>query len=216
MKNWSCAFFGHSIYYYGPYYPKLKCLVVDLINRGVTHFYNGFRGAFDQLCADLVYLLRKDYPHIKNVLVLSYKPKPDFVLPMYFDEAIYLQDNNVPPKFAICNTNRKLVQSVDFIISGVERLTGGAKSTCDYAKRALKSMYNIVTNETQYWYVSPRDIENTIREHEKRLKTDDEYCKKRDEHVQKLVDIAEKYVKKCKKRKTKDNSQPVWVTVEIN
>ena len=106
----SCAFFGHANYDYQPYEEKIRDVVVDLINRGVTSFYNGYRGHFDVICARVVGELREQYPQIKNIMVLSYRPGKTFELPQYFNEAVYLLEQNVPFKYAIPRTNREIVR----------------------------------------------------------------------------------------------------------
>lgn len=138
------AFFGHRSYGYSAYRAKIKSIIIDLIeNHGATDFYNGFRGDFDKLCAEIVSGLKSFYPMIKNTLILSYHPLSDFVLPEYFDESAYLLDEPVPPKFAITYTNRKIVDKADFIVSGVMLDSGGAWSACDYARRKKKTLINI-------------------------------------------------------------------------
>ena len=219
MENWSCAFIGHNNFNYYPYVSKLKGLIEDLIKRGVTHFYNGFQGHFDMWCANIVNQLQQEYTHIKNVLVLYSKPNDVVELPFFFDEAVYLEDNSIPQKSSVAYINRKLVHSVDFVISGTVKGYDGARTTCRFAKWALKAMYNVITDDEQFWRgLSPIEIERTVREHEEKMRTDEEYRKKREHEVQKLIEIAapyaEKQRKKYKNKKHEVYHPPVWVTVE--
>jgi len=46
--------------------------IIKLIEQGYDEFLNGAMGAFDRLCAKCVSELKKDYPHIKNVVVIPY------------------------------------------------------------------------------------------------------------------------------------------------
>ena len=141
----AAAFFGHRSYPYAPHRNKLRAIIVDLIeNQGVTEFYNGLRGDFDRLCADIVYELMGNYPTIKNILVLSYHPREGFVLPKCFNESVYLLEKPVLPKFAITYTNQAIVEKVDFIVSGVALHSGGAWSACDYARRKGKPIISIL------------------------------------------------------------------------
>ena len=135
MTNLSCAFFGHSDFDYSPYENEIRNVIVDLINRGVTEFYNGFRGKFDVACARIVYELKIQYPQIKSIQVLSYLPDEMFTKSEWFDETVYLLEKKAPFRFAISHTNRKLAEKVDYDVSGVKRNYGGARKTCDYAKR---------------------------------------------------------------------------------
>lgn len=135
----SCVFFGHRDYNYRPHQERIKAFIIDLIeNHGVTEFYNGFRGNFDCLCAEVVYELKAAYPAIKNIMVLSYHPDEDFRLPKFFDESTYLLDKRVPPKFAITYTNQAMIDYADYIISGVQCDWGGAWKACEYACRKKK------------------------------------------------------------------------------
>ena len=140
----SCAFFGHRSYNYEPYKDKLKEIVVDLIGRGVTDFYIGGRGFFDSLCAKTVHELKKEYPHIKSILVLSYIPDKNFQLSPNYDESVYLLQKRVPYQYAILQTNREIVKIVNYVVSGVVYPWGGAKTACDYAKKLNRTMFNVV------------------------------------------------------------------------
>ena len=138
------AFFGHKDYNYTDYEPVLNKIIVNLIEKhDVTEFYNGYRGAFDRVCALSVYKLKPKYPHIKNTLVLSYLPDKNFVLPYCFDESVYLLERARPVKFAIWYTNRMAVDAADYIISGVRYDFGGAWAACDYARRRRKQIINL-------------------------------------------------------------------------
>lgn len=148
----SCAFFGHRDYNYKGYRDKLEDAIKYLIDIGVTEFYSGNRGAFDRFCAHTVWNLKDEYPEIKNILVLSYLPDEKFKLPRWYDEAVYLLDKKVPPRFAISHTNRKLVQTVNYIIVGINHKYGGAWSVYKYAKKCLCSTLNIITDESDFFY----------------------------------------------------------------
>ena len=146
MKNQAviCAFFGHRCFGYEMVRENIKSIIVDLIkNQGITEFYNGFRGDFDCICAEIVRDLKSTYPTIKNILVLSYYPKADFVLPTFFDESVYLLEEPVPMKFAIFHTNRKIVDAATVIVSGVKLDSGGAWAACEYARFKNKNIISI-------------------------------------------------------------------------
>ena len=140
----ACAFFGHRNFGYSDYKERIKSIIVDLIeNHGVTEFYNDFRGSFDRICAEIVSELKSRYP-IRNILVLSYHPHSDFVLPKFFDESVYLLEKPVLSKFAITYTNQCIVDKADFIISGELLDSGRAWAACDYARRKNKTIINIL------------------------------------------------------------------------
>lgn len=182
MENWSCAFLGQNNFDYEPYQDIIFDKIDYLMKAGVTHFYNCYRNNFDALCAAAVdklrenYSQRENYPQIKNILVLSHKPKGKFVLPDCFDEAVYLQDNDVPKRFTLRDTYRKLVQTVDFVICGVTRGISSAKAIYNFAKKLSKPMYNVVTDKSQFWLeMSPIEKEKAIAAYEERIKTDEEF-----------------------------------------
>ena len=147
----SCAFFGHRHLHVENYKEKLLALIVDLIeNKGVTQFYSGYRGQFDYYCSELIHKLKDKYPHIKNTMVLSYIPqnKPDaeypFELPKCFDDSVYLLERRVPLQFAIIETNKCLVDKVDYIISSVVYHRGGAYTVLQYARRKKKPILTVI------------------------------------------------------------------------
>lgn len=137
----SCAFFGHRDYNYEPMREQIGRIISELIEReGVTEFFSGFRGNFDALCSETAHALKVRYPHIKVTMVLSYHPQKNFVLPSFFDGSIYLLERAVPPVYAILETNKRLVERVDLILSGVEYSFGGAAKALEYAKKLKKTI----------------------------------------------------------------------------
>lgn len=139
-----CAFFGHRNFSYQKYEEKISAYIMELIaEKNVVQFYSGFRGDFDILCAKLVCNIKFRYPHIVNTMVLSYHPRSDFILPTYFDDSVYLLEQEVPPRFAITYTNRKIVDLSDYIISGTLLKTGGAADACKYAMSKKKVILSI-------------------------------------------------------------------------
>ena len=141
----TCAFFGHRNYDYTAYLHKIEEMVENVIvNFGVKQFYCGGRGKFDVIGAKTVKKLQIKYPQIKITQVLSYIPQEKgMVLNDYFDDSVYLLERNVPRRFAILETNKLLVDRVDFIISGVEHSYGGAAQAIEYAQRKKKNIINI-------------------------------------------------------------------------
>lgn len=133
------------------YREKLSETLKDLIeNKGVTQFYSGFRGDFDVYCSYLIYELKDSYPQIKNTMVLSYIPeKKDnceyaFALPKCFDDSVYLLERRVPKRLAIIETNKCLVDMVDFIVAGVMTHCGGAYMACEYAYKRKKPIISMI------------------------------------------------------------------------
>ena len=141
----SCAFFGHRNMNAEQYREKLLQILIDLIeNKGVTQFYSGFRCNFDRFCSSLIYELKVRYPQIKNTLVLSFMPDGKFILPDCFDDSVYLLERRVPERFAIIETNKFLVDKVDFIVAGVITHCGGAYVACEYAYKRKKPIISMI------------------------------------------------------------------------
>lgn len=144
MGMLSATFFGHRDYNYSPYKDILEAIIIDLIeNHDVREFYNGFRGNFDGLCAEMVFNLKARYLGLKNIMVLTYHNRQNFVLPKYFDESVYLLEKRVPPQYAISYTNQEMILRSDFIISGVVYHYGGAYTACNFAQRHKKIILDI-------------------------------------------------------------------------
>ena len=104
---------------------------------------SGFRGNFDSVCAEVIFGLKSRYPSIKNIMVLSYHNRQNFVLPKYFDESLYLLERRVPPQYAISYTNQEMILRADFVISGVCYHYGGAYAAWKFAKRKKKQIVDI-------------------------------------------------------------------------
>lgn len=148
----ACAFFGHRQYGYEGSREIIKNSIVDLIeNYGVTQFYSGGRGTFDNLCSSIVYELKSKYSALKNTLVLSYLPKKkeEYSLPEKYDDSVYFLEKKVPPRLAIVKTNEETVNRVQFILSGVVWSHGGAYEACKYAQRKGKKVIFILQKENK-------------------------------------------------------------------
>ena len=141
----SCAFFGHSFMNAEQYRDKLLRIITDLINNsGVTQFYSGFRGDFDVFCGCIIQELKIQYPQIKNTLVLSHMPNEEFMLPDCFDDSVYLLERKVPQRLAIIETNKCLVDKVDYIVAGVISHVGGAYAALEYAHKRKKPIISVI------------------------------------------------------------------------
>lgn len=123
-----CTFFGHRNVSNG-IKPILKNTVKHLIEQErATIFYIGNQGNFDLLARNVLEELKKDYPHINYNIVLAYFPTKkdndnytDYSITIYPDGL-----EKVPPKFAIDNRNRWLVEHSDTVITCVMHNFGGA------------------------------------------------------------------------------------------
>lgn len=145
----NCCFIGHSTIYDMDIVKEwLKHIVQELIQRGVTTFYNGGMGQFDALGARTVYDLKKTYGHIKNVLITPY-PNVDEYAARLFDEVIYPNLEKYPRKYAIIYRNRFMVDNSDNAIAYVIHGWGGAAQTLEYAMK--KGLHIINATDNQYY-----------------------------------------------------------------
>ncbi len=72
----SCCFTGHRIIKITPeLVQRLRDTILELIERGVTVFYNGGAVGFDMLCAETIIELKAEYPDIKLHLLLPCPPE---------------------------------------------------------------------------------------------------------------------------------------------
>ena len=72
----SCCFTGHRIIKITPeLVQRLRDTIADMIERGVTNFYNGVAIGFDILCAETVIALKAEYSNIRLHMLLPCPPE---------------------------------------------------------------------------------------------------------------------------------------------
>lgn len=125
---------------------ELSKAIEDCINLGVTEFFSGGQGRFDRAAAVEVYKLKKNYPLIKNILVVPY---PDFNVfdKGLFDEIIYPENfERYTYKSAIPARNKYMVINSNIAICYVNHGWGNAAKTYGMAKRKGLQIINIAPN----------------------------------------------------------------------
>ena len=139
-KEHSCCFSGHrklpqeQLDEIGK---RLKDKVIELIKQGVNTFHSGYAGGFDTIAALTVNELKKEYPHIKLILVIPYSQE----VKIPYDECICLAEKYRKGCFHI--RNRYLVDNSSYCIYFLTKNTGGTAYTVNYAKKQGLSVYNI-------------------------------------------------------------------------
>ena len=116
---------------------RLRTRVIRLINEGVNTFYSGYASGFDTEAALTVNELKKEYPHIKLVLVLPYRQD----VKISYDECVCIAEKYRKGCFHI--RNRFLVDNSSYCICYLTENTGGTAYTVDYAKKQRLRVYNI-------------------------------------------------------------------------
>ncbi len=135
------AFCGHSSVPNSTEVRKWLISVIEkLIIKGADEFYLGGYGTFDSLSMQVVWELKKKYPHINSILVIPYLDR-EYDLTMY-DSSIYPSLENVPKKFAISKRNEWMVRESEVVVAYVSNNFGGSSKTLDYAKRKKKVIIN--------------------------------------------------------------------------
>lgn len=147
MKVKSCFFLGHrdapdSIY------PALLSIVEQhIIEYGVTEFFVGHYGNFDQLAARAVKESKTHHSNISLSLLLPYHPSERRIsLPEGFDDTYYPDGmENVPRRFAISRANRYMIDHSDYLISYVWHPASNAREFVQYAERREKKNLIVIT-----------------------------------------------------------------------
>ncbi len=113
---------------------KLKQTIENLIKQGYHTFFDGDKGYFDKLSAQILFELKKTYPQIKIYKVLStYNPKS---IETKHDDTILPEIEELFPKQKIIKRNQWIVDNSDVLICHIiERHKSGAYSTYKYAKK---------------------------------------------------------------------------------
>lgn len=141
-KETTATFIGHS-----------NCIGIDkeqltkeihaLIQKGVTDFISGGIGGFDMMCARTVMEIKREFPHIGNLLVIPYL---NFKInnPEYYDKSIFPEElDPTPYRVAIPRRNKYLVDNSAYAVCFVHRISGGSYKTFEYAKTRNITIINI-------------------------------------------------------------------------
>lgn len=136
MKKESTAVFIGNRDCYGVNHEIIKSAILYAIDSGITTFLSGGQGYFDEVSAKIVYQLKENYPHIKNILMIPYRNFHIFDKTI-FDEIIYpfdaYESSFLTYRSAIPERNRVMVMRSRMAISYVYR-NGEASKTLDLAK----------------------------------------------------------------------------------
>ncbi len=138
-----CAFFGHRDANRN-IEPALREMLVRLIEeRGVSVFYVGNQGAFDQMVANILSNFKRNYSHIRCYIVCAYYPTIQREL--YGCETVYPEGLEfIPRKYAIDHRNSWMLSQSDYVVTHVKASTGGAAKFKKLAEKKGKTVINIV------------------------------------------------------------------------
>lgn len=125
---------------------KLYETIENLIMQGYETFYDGGKGYFDELSALTVAKLKRMYPFIKLIRVLSTysHDKEKNMLPTYYTESILPDLDGFHYKMRIIKRNEWIVNHSDVLVCHiVETYKSGAYTMFKYAKRKNKIIIQI-------------------------------------------------------------------------
>lgn len=142
------AFFGHSKYIEKETDEK-KLLEFLKARVGSTpcEFFLGGYGSFDNFCCHITRKFKEEHEGAKRIFITPYN-RDEYLERRSaelwdFDEIIYPELENVPPKFAISRRNRWMVKRADLIIVYVNHKHGGAYQAYKYAMSLGKEIFNL-------------------------------------------------------------------------
>ena len=143
-----CCGFGHRVLLMDIEKPRREALERLAAAEGVTVFYTGGMGDFDELFARTVRSMKRDRPGIRLVLVMPYLTKrlnedKAFYEAQYDEVLIPAALDGLHPKTAIGLRNRWMVDRSDFVIAALQRDYGGAAKAVQYAKRIGKEVVEL-------------------------------------------------------------------------
>lgn len=124
---------------------KLTLVVEDLINEGYTNFFDGNKGDFDDKSANVVLKLKKRYPHIKLIKVLTYyHPNKVYETQSCYDDEVFPDIELYHPKLKITKRNEWIVENSDVVVCHiVNKFRSGAYTMVKYAQKLKKRIIYI-------------------------------------------------------------------------
>lgn len=138
----ACTFFGHRECSCDVNL-KLRTVLEKLIKDGVGMFYVGNQGSFDKIVRNVLFDLKKEFPHIKYYVVLAYVPKENEKDIDFSESLIPDGIEEVFPKFAISWRNRWMIKQSDYVVAYVTHPGGGASKFMELAIKQNKRVINI-------------------------------------------------------------------------
>ena len=147
----SCFFIGHREAD-ERLLPHLIRTIEQLVSQeNVTSFYVGGYGGFDRIAASAVKHVKRGQPEITLMLVLPYHPAERPVqTPCGFDGTYYPQGmETVPRRFAIVQSNKRMLDSVDWLVDYVRHGASNSQRILEYAKKRSASHINLAMEKSE-------------------------------------------------------------------
>lgn len=148
QKGYSCCGFGHRVLLMDVEKPLREALERLAVKQGVTVFYTGGMGEFDELFARTVRSMKRNDPRLRLILVLPYLTRQAATEKAWYegryDEILIPAElEGVHLKAAIGLRNRWMVDRSDIVIAALHRDFGGAAEAVRYAEKRGKGVVRI-------------------------------------------------------------------------
>ena len=152
LKIYTVAFFGHR-YIDNPFLieERLEEQIYKLLSEHeYVDFLIGRNGDFDQYVSSTVLRVRKRYRDDNSSLILmlpyptaEYLNNEESFHNYYTEVEISYAASKAHPKSAIQIRNREMVDRADLVLCAIERQSGGAWQTVQYAMKQEKPVINL-------------------------------------------------------------------------
>ena len=148
MGELICCGFGHRVMLTDVEKPLRETLEQLVAERGITAFYTGGMGEFDELFARTVRSIKRNDCRLRLVLVLPYLTRQvvterAWYETRYDESLIPAELDGVHPKAAIALRNRWMVDRSSIVIAALRRDYGGAAEAIRYAESTGKEVLRL-------------------------------------------------------------------------
>lgn len=144
------TFCGHSSFVATKEAERKMLLYLNTIS-GDVDFYLGGYGAFDAFAYNCGKKYKATHKSSKLIFVTPYltesyqKNKLNYLM-RFYDEILYPEIENIPPKHAIIHRNRYMIERSDIVIAYICHTFGGAYKTFKFATQKKKPIFNLADN----------------------------------------------------------------------
>ena len=139
----SCTFFGHRDTPEDISQRLEEVLTELILDYGVNKFYVGNQGNFDRTVKGTLQKLKEKYRFIDYSVVLAYKPRSSEKSGSENDCDTVYPDvlRRVPYRAAIIKRNEWMIKKSDYVVTYVEKNTGGAARFKELAEKKREKGY---------------------------------------------------------------------------
>ena len=143
------TFFGHS-----DFIPdraseeKMMSLLRETVGNTPAQLFLGGYGGFDSFAYSCCKRYKAENPDVRLIFVSpyltpSYQKRHLEYYQKIFDEIIYPEIEDTPPRFAISRRNKYMAERADIVIVYIKRDYGGAYQAYKHALKKNKRIFNI-------------------------------------------------------------------------